>query len=94
MIGKSGGMKMDMKSDGKAMDMKSGGMKMDQMDHSAHVMVSPDIERLNYSMLKAPNYHFPKDAPVRELHFELTGNMNRYLWSMDNKVLSESIKFN
>ena len=34
----------------------------------------------------------PKDAPVRELKFELTGNMNRYLWSMDNKVLSETDK--
>jgi hypothetical protein len=63
-----------MKSDGKAMDMKSGGMKMGQMDHSAHTMASTDIETLNYSMLKAPDYHFAKDAPVRELHFELTGN--------------------
>ncbi|MDG2431595.1 multicopper oxidase domain-containing protein [Flavobacterium sp.] len=84
MHGKSGGMKMDM---------KSGGMKMDKMDHSAHAMDSPDIETLNYSMLKAPQITtLPKDAPVRELHFELTGNMNRYLWSMDNKVLSETDK--
>ena len=90
MHGKSGGMKMDMKSDGMKMDMKSEGMKMGQMDHSAHAMDSPDIETLNYSMLKAPQITtLPKDAPVRELHFELTGNMNRYVWSMDNKVLSE-----
>lgn len=90
MHGKSGGMKMDMKSDGMKMDMKSGGMKMYKMDHSAHAMDSPDIETLNYSMLKAPQITtLPKDAPVRELHFELTGNMNRYVWSMDNKVLSE-----
>ena len=34
----------------------------------------------------------PKDAPVRELKFTLTGNMNRYVWSMDNKVFSESDK--
>lgn len=26
---------------------------------------------------------------MRELRFELTGNMNRYVWSLDNKVLSE-----
>ena len=84
MHGKSGGMKMDMKSDGK---------QMDTMDHSAHALDSPDIETLNYSMLKAPQVTtLPKDAPVRELHFELTGNMNRYLWSMDNKVLSETDK--
>lgn len=52
-----------------------------------------EIVTLNYSMLKSPTVTtLPKDAPVRELHFELTGNMNRYLWSMDNKVLSESDK--
>ena len=31
----------------------------------------------------------PKNAPVKELRFELTGNMNRYVWSLDNKVVSE-----
>jgi FtsP/CotA-like multicopper oxidase with cupredoxin domain len=25
----------------------------------------------------------------KELKFTLTGNMNRYVWSMDNKILSE-----
>jgi hypothetical protein len=34
----------------------------------------------------------PKDAPIRELRFELTGNMNRYVWSMDNRVLAETDK--
>ena len=54
---------------------------------------SNDIVTLNYSMLKAPNpTTLPKDAPVRELRFELTGNMNRYVWSLDNKVLSETDK--
>jgi hypothetical protein len=28
----------------------------------------------------------------RELKFELTGNMNRYVWSLDNKVVSETDK--
>lgn len=72
-------------------------MKMDadeKMDHSKHQMdSSADIVTLNYSMLKSPTVTtLPKDAPVRELRFELTGNMNRYMWSMDNKVLSESDK--
>ena len=54
---------------------------------------SSDIVTLNYSMLKAPNpTPLPNDAPVRELRFELTGNMNRYVWSLDNKVLSETDK--
>jgi CopA family copper-resistance protein len=63
----------------------------DKMGHSNHSMNSnQDIVTLNYGMLKAPQpTTLPKDAPVRELRFELTGNMNRYVWSMDNKVLSE-----
>jgi FtsP/CotA-like multicopper oxidase with cupredoxin domain len=82
-------MKMDMKPMVKMkMDMKE-----PKMDHSTHAMVSPDIETLNL-MLKSPTVTtLPQDAPVRELRFELTGNMNRYVWSMDNKVLSEPIKF-
>ncbi|HET8803562.1 MAG TPA: multicopper oxidase domain-containing protein, partial [Aequorivita sp.] len=70
-------------------------MKMDdKMDHSKHAMKEDQsIVTLNYGMLKAPQpTTLPKDAPVRELRFELTGNMNRYVWSMDNKVLSESDK--
>ena len=70
-------------------------MKMDhKMDHSKHSMdVSSDVVTLNYGMLKATHpTTLPKDAPLRELRFELTGNMNRYVWSMDDKVLSESDK--
>ena len=52
-----------------------------------------DIVTLNYAMLQSPhNTELPDDAPVRELEFVLTGNMNRYVWSMDNKVLSETDK--
>jgi hypothetical protein len=44
-------------------------------------------------MLKSPvkTAYDPK-APVRELSFKLTGNMNRYMWSMDDKPLSKSDK--
>ena len=52
-----------------------------------------DIVTLNYTMLKSPvKTSLPKDAPVKELKFDLTGNMNRYVWSLDNKVVSESDK--
>jgi CopA family copper-resistance protein len=82
------------KSKGKTQ--KEDNAKMDdKMDHSMHEMDSrsKDIVTLNYGMLKSPTVTtLPEDAPVRELRFELTGNMNRYLWSMDNKVLSESDK--
>ena len=44
-------------------------------------------------LLKSPTKtNLPKDAPDRELKFELTGNMNRYVWSLDNKVVSETDK--
>ena len=68
--------------------------KDDEMNQSNHSMnTNQDIVTLNYGMLKAPlPTTLPKDAPVRELRFELTGNMNRYVWSMDNKVLSETDK--
>ena len=52
-----------------------------------------DIVTLNYAMLKSPhNTSLPKEVPTKVLNFELTGNMNRYVWSMDNKVVSESDK--
>ena len=66
-----------------------------EMDHSGHEMDSKSsaIVTLNYSMLKSPTKTtLPADAPVRELRFELTGNMNRYVWSMDNVVFSETDK--
>jgi hypothetical protein len=48
---------------------------------------------LNYAMLKSTTPSvLPKNAPVKELRFELSGNMNRYVWSMDNKVVSETDK--
>lgn len=51
------------------------------------------IKTLNYAMLTSPEKTIlPADAPVKELTFELTGNMNRYVWSMNNKVVSETEK--
>ena len=52
-----------------------------------------DILTLNYAMLKSPAITaLPKEAPVKELYFKLSGNMNRYVWSLDNKVVSEADK--
>lgn len=52
-----------------------------------------DIVTLNYSMLKSTVVtSLPVDSPVKVLKFELTGNMNRYVWSLDNKVVSETDK--
>lgn len=51
-----------------------------------------DIVTLNYAMLASSVKTSLPDAPVKELKFELTGNMNRYVWSLDNKVVSETDK--
>ncbi len=52
-----------------------------------------ELVTLNYAMLKSPQKtSLPRDANRRILKFELTGNMNRYVWSLDNKVVSEADK--
>jgi CopA family copper-resistance protein len=70
-----------------------------QMDHSGHNMAgmdmgenNPDIVSLNYEMLRAPEKTTLPKGPWREIKFDLTGNMNRYVWSIDNRVVSESDK--
>lgn len=70
---------------------KDSEMNMDQAAN-AETELEP-ITTLNYGLLKSPTKtNLPKNAPIKELKFELTGNMNRYVWSMDNKVLAETDK--
>jgi hypothetical protein len=69
-----------------------------QMNHAGHEMPGmqmgnpTDIVSLNYTMLRAPGETTLPTGPLRELKFNLTGNMNRYVWSLDNKVVSETDK--
>ncbi|MBL7983365.1 MAG: multicopper oxidase domain-containing protein [Flavobacteriales bacterium] len=49
-----------------------------------------DIVTLNYAMLRSPTPTALPPGPVKEMRFELTGNMNRYLWAIDNKTVSET----
>lgn len=51
-----------------------------------------DIVTLNYGMLRAPEKTTLPPGPLKELKFDLTGNMNRYVWTLDNKTVSESDK--
>jgi FtsP/CotA-like multicopper oxidase with cupredoxin domain len=44
---------------------------------------------LNYSMLKSAKKTTLPQATVRTMSFELTGNMNRYVWTIDDKKVSE-----
>jgi FtsP/CotA-like multicopper oxidase with cupredoxin domain/uncharacterized Zn finger protein (UPF0148 family) len=48
------------------------------------------IVTLNYDMLRSPVKTSLPGGPMRTLHFTLTGNMNRYLWTLDNKTVTES----
>lgn len=65
-------------------------------EHSANQYNSNELSELvtlNYTMLKSPiTTSLPIEVPTKELRFELTGNMNRYVWSLDNKVVSEADK--
>ena len=76
------------------MDLMGMDMGMQKMDmNSVMYADESDLNTLNYTKLKSPvKTNFPQNAAVRELKFELTGNMNRYVWSMDNKVISETDK--
>jgi FtsP/CotA-like multicopper oxidase with cupredoxin domain len=49
-----------------------------------------DLVTLNYGMLKATEKTTLRKGPERLLRFELTGNMNHYLWTIDHKTVSES----
>ena len=53
---------------------------------------TPDIVSLNYTMLKATEKTTLPEGPLKLLKFDLTGNMNRYVWTLDNKTVSESDK--
>jgi CopA family copper-resistance protein len=80
-------------SENKKSETKMKGMDMSNNQNQYNANALSDIVTLNYSMLKSPTKTtLPKNVPVKELHFELTGNMNRYVWSLDSKVVSEADK--
>ncbi|MER3320046.1 MAG: multicopper oxidase domain-containing protein [Allomuricauda sp.] len=77
------GMAMNMQKDTIRMDTMAG-MKMEGMDLFAEY---------NYDYLKSPEITtYDKDVPVKEILLNLTGNMNRYIWSMNGVPLSEADK--
>lgn len=47
---------------------------------------------LNYSMLQSKVKTTLPEGPLKVLHFELTGNMNRYVWTVNKRAISESDK--
>ena len=67
-------------------------MNMEGMEHHHAHQGSENIITLNYTMLRSPRKTTLPEGPLRELRFDLTGNMNRYVWTMDNNTISESDK--
>lgn len=65
-------------------------------EHEGHNMTNMSKEKpvtLNYDMLASTEMtSLPADAPVKELKFTLEGNMRRYVWSLDNKTVTETDK--
>ena len=85
-------MKMDDKmkmNNGKEMQMNHGNHSMAGMDMAED---NSDIVTLNYGMLRSPEKTTLPAGPLKELKFDLTGNMNRYVWTLDNKTVSETDK--
>ena len=77
---------------GKEKKTKQNKMKDNSKNNMYEENVLADIVTLNYAMMKAPEKTILPDGPLKVLKFELTGNMNRYVWSLNNKVLSEADK--
>ncbi|GEQ85458.1 hypothetical protein ULMS_09660 [Patiriisocius marinistellae] len=87
-----GNMKMKMDD-----DMQMGGMKMGYMIPQEKVvgdnMKTGGNPEFNYNYLRAKEpTEFDNDKPVKEMLFNLTGNMNRYTWSINGVPLSEADK--
>jgi CopA family copper-resistance protein len=84
---------MDKKGDMKRHDMhhapKQESKSMEGMNMEEN---NSDIVTLNYGMLRATEKTTLPEGPTRELHFNLTGNMNRFVWTINNKTVSEADK--
>jgi len=69
--------RQQMDADGRSMDMGGEGM----------------FDEYHYDFLKSTKKTtYPEDAPVNEILLNLTGNMQRYIWSMNGIPLSETDK--
>ncbi len=68
------------------------GNDMSGMTHSGGMMMPMNERPLPpYDNLRSPvSTAIPKEYPVREIRLELTGDMERYVWSINGKTLNEA----
>nr|WP_312991953.1 multicopper oxidase domain-containing protein [Chryseobacterium flavum] len=87
--------KMTMKHMNEMMGIKTK-EKDKQEDHSRHAGMDmkeeKTIKRLSYNILKSPEKTILPADSIREMKFTLEGNMNHYLWTLDNKTVTETDK--
>ena len=78
----------DKPADKGAMDGASG----KPMDHAAmgHTPAAGGMKKLNYSDLQALEPNRDVRAPTRDVALRLTGDMERYFWTLNDKKLSQS----
>ncbi|WP_184187564.1 multicopper oxidase domain-containing protein [Chryseobacterium defluvii] len=86
--------KMTMKHMNEMMGIKT--KDAEKEDHPLHsgmdMKEGKSIKRLSYNMLKSPEKTILPGENARELKFTLEGNMNHYLWTLDNKTVTETDK--
>lgn len=85
--------KMTMKHMNEMMGIKEKRSEKEE-DHSQHSGMEEEksIKRLSYNILKSPEKTILPTENVREMKFTLEGNMNHYLWTLDNKTVTETDK--
>lgn len=67
------------------------GMDMSEMDHAAMGHAPDDgLKRLSYSDLQAYEPNRDLREPTRDVSLRLTGDMERYFWTLNDKKLSQS----
>ena len=77
---------MDMEKPNEKVSMDK--MYQGKMNMEGNMNMSADF---SYDFLKSPNKtNYSKDIPVKEILLNLTGNMNRYIWSLNGVPLSET----
>ncbi len=74
------------------MNMPMGDAPMKEMENGEMPMTGMNMySEFNYDYLQSPaETVFPEEWPVKEVLLNLTGNMNRYVWSMNGVPISET----
>jgi len=64
-----------------------------KMEKPSKMIMKKEGMKYTYDYLRSPKKtNFDKDIPVKEILLNLTGNMQRYIWSMNGVPLSEADK--